>query len=167
MASARHPPIDSPSFRSSEPISRPYSGHRNPPRADPPPATGTAGFQPAPFRLPAFNSRLSPTIGPPQIPRLEPGRILAVVCRHFGVEPGEECRRRRGSWVRAVGARMLSRFAGLTQRDIAKRFVVGTGKAVSAHLQRLSSAVSADKTPQRRIQSVEKELVEVQNAVKY
>lgn len=99
--------------------------------------------------------------------RLEPDRILAVVSRHFGVEPGEERLRRRGGWVRAVCARMLSRFAGLTQRDIAKRFGVGTGKAVSAHLQRLSSALATDKALQRRVQAVAQELEEAQDAIKY
>ena len=69
--------------------------------------------------------------------------------------------------MRAVGARMLSRFAGLTQRDIARRFGVGTGKAVSAHLQRLSSALATDKTLRRRVQAVEQELKEALNDIKY
>ena len=99
--------------------------------------------------------------------RLEPDRIMAVVCRHLEVEPGVERLRRRGGWVRAVGARMLGRFAGESQRDIAKRFAVGTGKAISAHLQRLAAALGADKTLQRRIRAVEQELSEAQDDLKY
>jgi REP element-mobilizing transposase RayT len=90
--------------------------------------------------------------------RLDSDRILAVVCRHLGVKPGEERCRRRGSWTRAVGARMLSRFGGLTQREIAGRLGVGTGKSVSDQLHRLSEALATDKTLDRLVNAVEKEV---------
>ena len=62
--------------------------------------------------------------------RLEVDRIVEVSCRHLGVEAGVERCRRRESWVRPVVARMLSRYGGLTQRAIAERLGVGTGKSV-------------------------------------
>lgn len=99
--------------------------------------------------------------------RVEPDHILMVVCRHFGVAAGEERLRRRGSWVRAVGARMLSRFAGQTQREIAERFGVGSGKAISAQLQCLASALATDKALRRRVHAVEQELTGAQDATKY
>lgn len=90
--------------------------------------------------------------------RSDPERMIAIVCRHLGVKPGEERCRRRGSWTRAVVAQMLSRFGGLTQREIAERLGVGTGKSVSDQLHRLSEALATDKALGRLVHAVEKEV---------
>ena len=90
--------------------------------------------------------------------RLDPERVVAVVCRHLGVAPGAERLRRRDSWVRAVAARMLSRFGGLTQREIAERFGLRTGKSVSDQMRCLNIALAVDPSLSRRVKAMEHEL---------
>jgi len=99
--------------------------------------------------------------------RLAADRIVAVVCRRFGVQPGEERSRRRDNWLRPVAARMLSRFGGLTQREIAARFGVGTGKSVSDQLRRLNTALSVDKALARLVNAVEHNLTAERQATKH
>ena len=98
--------------------------------------------------------------------RLDKERIMAVVRRHLGVETGEEQRRRRGSWLRAVGARMLHRFGGLTQREIAAIFGMRAGKSVSDQLRRLSAEVVTDKALRRLVDELERDLEREQKALK-
>lgn len=62
---------------------------------------------------------------------------------------------------------MLSRFGGLTQREIAERLGVGTGKAVSDQLQRLSAALQIDKPRSRLVKAVEAELEDATAAFKH
>jgi hypothetical protein len=64
-------------------------------------------------------------------------------------------------------ARMLSRHGGLTQREIAPRIGVGTGKAVSVQLSRLAIALGRDRQLVKQVEGIEQELkrqVEVSNA---
>lgn len=99
--------------------------------------------------------------------RLDPDRIVEVACQHLKVEPGTERCRRRGSWVRPVVARMLSRYGGLRQRDIAARFGVGTGKSVCEQLQRLTTALAEDRSLSRLVKALEADLTEERNATKH
>ncbi len=90
--------------------------------------------------------------------RLEPGRVVEAVCRHFGEVPESIGRRTRGGWLRAVAARMLSRHSGLTQREIAPLLGVGTGKAASVQLSRLAIVLKHDRRLARQVDQIEKEL---------
>ena len=87
--------------------------------------------------------------------RLPTDRIVEVACRHLGVEGGAERQRRRESWVRPVVARMLSRYGGLTQREIAARLGVRTGKSVSEQLQRLATVLAKDRSLARLVTRLE------------
>ena len=64
-------------------------------------------------------------------------------------------------------ARMLSRYGGLTQREIAVRCGVGTGKSVSGQLQRLSAALAADPSLSKLVNRLEQELEAARNAAKH
>ena len=99
--------------------------------------------------------------------RLDAGQIVEVACRHLGVKPGAERRRLRDSWVRPVVARMLNRYGGLTQREIAVHFGVGTGKSVSVQLQRLSAALGTDRHLCKLVKGLEQELQEARKATKH
>ena len=98
---------------------------------------------------------------------LEADRIVKVACRYLGVKEGDERCRRRQSWVRPVVARMLSRYEGLTQRSIAGRLGVGTGKSVSEQLQKLSVAMGEDSSLRRKVEGLERELRKEGNVVKH
>lgn len=71
-----------------------------------------------------------------------PEEILAVVCRHLGVDQTALQRRRRDSFDRAVAARMLCDHAGLTQQQIADILAIGTGGAVGKQLQKLTAELA-------------------------
>jgi transcriptional regulator len=89
------------------------------------------------------------------------------VCRHLKVEMTDVQQRRRDSLLRPIIARMLSRHGGLTQRDIASWMKVSTGKAVSAQLQRLTSALMKNRELSRLVNRIDAELQSVRTAVKY
>ena len=60
-------------------------------------------------------------------------------------------------------ARMLSRHGGLTQREIAARLGVRTGKSVSAQLQRLAAALAGERSLARLVVRLEIELKAAKN----
>ena len=65
---------------------------------------------------------------------LMPEAVIGVLAEELGVEVGEFSRRRRHSVLRAAAARYLMRYAGLTQRDVARRLKAGSGSAISKQL---------------------------------
>jgi putative transposase len=64
--------------------------------------------------------------------------VLAIVCRHLGVDRTALQRRRRDSFDRAIAARMLCDHAGLTQQQVAAVLAIGTGGSVGKQLQKLA-----------------------------
>jgi REP element-mobilizing transposase RayT len=99
--------------------------------------------------------------------RLTSDRIVAVACRHLGVKSGDERCRRRDCWIRPIVARMLSRYGGLSQREIAVRLAVGTGKSVSEQLQRLSATLEEDRSLRILVTALESELENERNAANH
>ena len=71
--------------------------------------------------------------------RLSPEVIVRVVGKAFGLEVGWE-QERRQDLSRAVGAAMLCKYGGLSQREAAGVLGVTTGAAVSFQLKRLGQA---------------------------
>jgi len=69
--------------------------------------------------------------------------------------------RRRNSALRAVAARMLTRFAAQTQRQVADHLGMGTGGAVSAQVRRLPGLIAEDQQLRRTVQRIEKKLEEL------
>ena len=63
-------------------------------------------------------------------------------------------------------ARALTRYAGLTQRAAAERMGIGTGKAVSVHLARLSAALPQSRALRKQVAAIDAALEEA-NVAKY
>jgi REP element-mobilizing transposase RayT len=84
--------------------------------------------------------------------------VLAILSEIFEVDVAEFGRRRHDSPLRAVAARCLIRYAGLSQRDVADLLDVGSGAAVCNQLHRLPSKVAADRRLRRRVEQAEKRL---------
>jgi len=89
---------------------------------------------------------------------LRADRIMAMVAVIAGL-PEEALRtRRRDCRWRAVAARMLCRYGGLTQRDVAETLGVRTGVAVSCQLRRLTQLLESDLELGSVVQRIEKQL---------
>jgi len=81
--------------------------------------------------------------------------VLRVTATILGVDEDAFMRRCRNSQLRAIGASMLIRFSGLTQRQVAKRFGLGTGGAVSAQVRRLPGLLVEDRKLRRLTAKIE------------
>ena len=81
--------------------------------------------------------------------------IETVVCRELRVDVKVLQEQRRDSFVRPVAARMLVKYGGLTQREVADRLGVTSGAAVSHQMKRLSGGLAADPELHRRVTRIE------------
>lgn len=84
--------------------------------------------------------------------------VLGVLSEIFGVETEEFYRRSRNSPLRAVAARFLIRYSGLSQRDAADLLKVGSGAAVCNQLNRLPAKLSGDRRLRSRFQQADAKL---------
>jgi len=69
--------------------------------------------------------------------------------------------RRRNSPLRPIAARMLIRFGGQTQRQVATYLQIGTGGAVSAHIQKRPDRLAKDRSLRQKVKQIETELTTV------
>jgi hypothetical protein len=89
---------------------------------------------------------------------LSPETVLHVLARVFEVD-GERFReRRRDSCLRAVAARFLMRYAGQTQREVARLLGMGTGSAVSKQMSGKSEVLTKDRRWSALVAEAEREL---------
>lgn len=95
---------------------------------------------------------------------LPPSAVLATLADIFGVEVSEFSRRRHGRPLRAVAAKLLIRYAGQSQRDVAEYLAIGTGAAVSDQLKRLPAKLSKDRGLRRQVKQCEERLEETRCA---
>jgi len=86
--------------------------------------------------------------------------VLAILSAIFEVDVSEFRRRRRNSPLRAVAARLLVRYAGYTQRDVADHLGIGGGSAVCNQLKRLSERLPRDKRLRALLEESESKLDE-------
>jgi len=91
--------------------------------------------------------------------------IVGVVGTALELEPGWE-RDRRQDMIRAVGASMLCKYGGLSQRKVAGIIGVTTGAAVSIQLKRLEQALKMDKALEGRVHHIEGILVGLRQKAK-
>ena len=83
--------------------------------------------------------------------------VLAVLSRIFNVEEEVFLRRSRGSALRAVAARLLILYSGLSQRDAANRLHMGSGAAVCNQIKRLPEKLK-DRGLRKLMQDADEEL---------
>lgn len=76
---------------------------------------------------------------------LPAGTVIDIACKAMGVEEEEIYKRRRDGLVRPVTARLLCKYAGMTQRDVAKVLKLTGGSAVSLQLKTLNEQLNRDK----------------------
>ena len=88
--------------------------------------------------------------------------VLEAVASGLGVEVLELSRRRRSSANRAIAARMLLNYAGLTQRQSADLLGMNTGAAVSVQLRSLPGVLSRNRKLARSVKAIEAELTSLQ-----
>lgn len=90
--------------------------------------------------------------------RLNPDAVMAELASAFDVPAEEFGKRRRDSVLRAVGARFLCRYAGLTQREAAGILGVGSGAAISQQMRKLCVCMETDKKLKRSVTELERRL---------
>ena len=90
---------------------------------------------------------------------LEAGLVLGVLAEGLGVDVKDFCRRRRGSYLRAVAARYLMRYAGQTQREVAEELKAGSGSAISKQISMHKEAME-DAVLVRKLLKIDRRLSE-------
>ncbi len=78
----------------------------------------------------------------------------------LGVPVAELRRRRRNVWDRAIAARCLVRFSGLTQREAGAQLGIGTVCSVSTQLRKLEGAMQSDRALRSLVGKLEVNLAE-------
>ena len=89
---------------------------------------------------------------------LKVSKILELFREEFQLEPEERTRTRKGSWARAIAARMLQKLGDMSQREAAEKLGFGTGAAVSIQLKRLREAESNNRKLAKLTGKVERAL---------
>ena len=83
---------------------------------------------------------------------LKASKVLELVGEELQLEPEELTRTRKGSWARAIAARMLQKHGNMSQREAAEKLGFGTGAAVSMQLKRLREAESNNRKLARLVE---------------
>ncbi len=100
-----------------------------------------------------------------------PLRVVDIVATVLKLDRNDLLHQQRDCRWRAVAARMLCRYGGLTQRDAARQLGLRTGVAVSCQLKRLDQLLDSDAKLTRDVQRIEKRLEREQskhdNTAKY
>lgn len=86
--------------------------------------------------------------------------VLEILGEVFGVDVGEFKRRRHSCPLRAVAARCLIRYAGMSQRDVAEMLRVGSGSAISKQLAALVGKEAKDRRLRRQVKEAEQRMGE-------
>lgn len=81
--------------------------------------------------------------------------VLQIAARFCGMKRNDLLRRKRGGIARALAARWLCRYSGMTQRKAAQTLGLTTGAAVCAQLRTLSRRLISDDALREKIQNAE------------
>lgn len=92
---------------------------------------------------------------------MPPHVVLDVLAQVLGVEVAAFKERRRSSPLRAIAARFLTRYAGLTQRETADLLGCNTGAAISQQLARLPERLKRDSRLARQVDRIESKLAKL------
>jgi putative transposase len=93
-----------------------------------------------------------------KVKTLSAERIIAVVASFAGMDPQDLVIRQNDCRWRAVTARMLCRYGGLTQRATARILGVRTGVAVCCQLRKLTGLLRSDMDLARKVCRIERRL---------
>ena len=89
-----------------------------------------------------------------------PDQVISTACAVLEVDEAELRCRRRNSLVRPMIARMLCKYAGWSQRQVADRMGLASGAAVSQQLRTLEDKAREDKTVEPRLKALDSALRE-------
>ncbi len=89
--------------------------------------------------------------------------VLGVLAEVFEVEVSEFSRRRHASALRAVASKLLIRYSGQTQRDVADLLSIGSGSAVCNQLKALPGKVAKDRSLQRKMKRAQDALAKAKS----
>ena len=89
-------------------------------------------------------------------PNMDNGKIVRFVATALGIKEVELTRRKRNCWTRAIAARMLIKYGGLTQRETAAWLNVGSGAAICQQLAALRKALETEPDLAERVKKVER-----------
>jgi len=89
--------------------------------------------------------------------------VLGVLAEVFEVEVSEFSRRRHASPLRAVASKLLIRYSGQTQRDVADLLSIGSGSAVCNQLKALPGKVAKDRSLQRKMKRAQDALAKAKS----
>ena len=95
---------------------------------------------------------------------LNPEVVIGIVSAELNVKPGEFNKRHRNSLLRAIAARFLCQYTGLTQREMARMLKMSSGSAVSQQMKKLSSTLPEDRVLARGVKRIEQRLQKERNA---
>lgn len=101
------------------------------------------------------------TSAPGQRRRVDAVDVLALSAELMGVAVDEFRVHRRNGVLRAVAARMLCKYAGLTQREAADVLQLKSSAAVSKQQHRLSEALKKNRGLRRRVRILGTTLAEM------
>jgi len=90
--------------------------------------------------------------------RLPAARIIEVVTEALGIDKSELSGYHKGSLARPIAAKMLCKYAGLTQRQVAELFGLKSGAAVSIQLKRLKKAAAEQSEVRRLLEGIDRHI---------
>ena len=93
-----------------------------------------------------------------EIEKIPAERILQILQQELGVSRQEICRRHRDSVVRPIASKMLCKYGGLTQREVARILGLKTGTGISLQLRKLPDLMTSNARVRRMMKKAEKRL---------
>lgn len=133
--------------------------------ASSPIAVGSEGFMEEmkrAYRLRAQGKRKEDISFRRMVKRMPKKDIMEAVRRGLNLEKRDGAPTRGMAWSRGVTARMLIKYAGMTQREAAAELGLTTGAAVSIQLKSLARMQVEDRSLRNRIAAIDQELAETQ-----
>ena len=93
-----------------------------------------------------------------QAPIIPKEKVIEVTSKLLGVRPADLLEKRRLSFLRPIAARMLVKYAGLTNRQVADTLGMNSGNAASLQVRKALALKASDRKAATLIASIEKSL---------
>ena len=82
-------------------------------------------------------------------------RVISLIAEYFGITEDQLVRPQRGTYYRPMTAKMLLRYCGMTQREIAGNLGLTTGAAVSAQIAKTNEMEQTNRKFRRDLKKIE------------